>query len=41
MDEPSLATSWKADKMAGLDDDVIKLKEALQEEKRLHKKTKG
>jgi hypothetical protein len=27
--------------MAGLDDDLVKLKEALQEEKRLHKKTKG
>lgn len=27
--------------MAGMDDDIVILKEALQEERRLHKKTKG
>ncbi|XP_071136252.1 centrosomal protein of 162 kDa-like [Mytilus edulis] len=40
IDEPSIAASWKGDKSVGLDDDVGRLKASLEEERRLHRKTK-
>ncbi|VDI37735.1 protein QN1, partial [Mytilus galloprovincialis] len=40
MDEPSIAASWKGDKSVGIDDDVGRLKASLEEERRLHRKTK-